>query len=156
MFVGKLIKMKVHEKKEWAKLLYTKENLSQKEVAEKTGVSKVTMSKWVNENNGEWDKLRKSLLVTREEQLRRLYNQLDELNTFITTREAGQRFANSKEADTINKLTVSIRTLETEASIADIVEVCKRLLNYLRPISPAKSKEVALIFDDFIKDTLKR
>jgi transcriptional regulator with XRE-family HTH domain len=148
--------MKVHEKKEWAKLLYTKENLSQKDVAEKTGVSKVTMSKWVNENNGEWDKLRKSLLVTREEQLRRLYMQLDELSTYIMAKEQGQRFANSKEADTINKLTVSIRTLETEASIADIVEVCKRVLNYLRPVSPLKAKEIAMVFDDFIKDTLKR
>ncbi|MFH1121788.1 MAG: helix-turn-helix domain-containing protein [Bacteroidota bacterium] len=148
--------MKAADKKDWAKLLYTKEGLSQKEVAGRTGVSTVTINKWVNANEAEWDKLRKSLLVTRDEQLRRLYMQLDELNTHIMLREKGSRFANSKEADTINKLTVSIRTLETDASIADIVEVCKRVLNYLRPISPEKAREMAMIFDDFIKDTLRR
>lgn len=146
--------MKTTEKKEWAKLLFTKEGLSQTEVAARTGVSKVTINKWVA--SGEWNKLRQSLLVTRDEQLRRLYMQLDELNTAIMQREQGSRFANSKEADTISKLTVSIRTLETDASIADIVEVCKRILNYLRPISPEKAREVAMIFDDFIKEALKR
>lgn len=146
--------MKSTEKKEWAKLLFTKEGLSQTEVAARTGVSKVTINKWVA--SGEWNKLRQSLLVTRDEQLRRLYMQLDELNTAIMQREQGSRFANSKEADTISKLTVSIRTLETDASIADIVEVCKRILNYLRPISPEKAREVAMIFDDFIKEALKR
>jgi transcriptional regulator with XRE-family HTH domain len=156
MFVENLTKMKAADKKDWAKLLYTKEGLSQREVAGRTGVSTVTINKWVNANEAEWDKLRKSLLVTRDEQLRRLYMQLDELNTHIMERVKGSRFANSKEADTINKLTVAIRTLETDASIADIVEVCKRVLNYLRPISPEKAREMAMIFDDFIKETLRR
>ena len=146
--------MKISEKKDWAKLLFTREGLTQKEIAAKIGVSAQSMTKWVKDN--EWDRLRQSLLVTRDEQLKRLYMQLDELNSMIMKRPAGERFANSKEADTISKLTVSIRTMETDASIADIVEVCKRVLNYLRPISPTKAKETAEIFDDFIRDTLKR
>lgn len=148
--------MKISEKKDWAKLLYIKENLSQKEIALRTGVSAVTINKWVHENNGEWDRMRKSLLVTREEQLHRLYDQLDELNKAIRDRQEGARYANSKEADTINKLTVAIKNLETDASIADLVESGKRLLNYLRPISPEKAKEVAMIYDDFIKESLKK
>ena len=142
------------QKKEWAKLLYIRENLTQKEIAQKVGSSHITVGKWVKKEG--WDKLRQSMLITRETQLSRLYMQLDELNTAIMEREEGKRFPDYKEADTISKLANSIKTMESDASIADIVEVAKRLLNWLRPISPDKTVEVARIFDDFIKDILKR
>ena len=142
------------QKKEWAKLLYVRENLTQKEIAEKVGSSAVTVNKWVKE--GGWDKLRQSMLITRETQLNRLYMQLDELNAAIMGREEGKRFPDYKEADAINKLTNAIKAMESDASIADIVEVGKRLLNWLRPISSDKAIDVARIFDDFIKDVLKR
>jgi len=142
------------QKKEWAKLLYIRENLTQKEIAQKVGSSAVTIGKWIKKEN--WDKLRKSMLITRETQLSRLYMQLDELNAAIMKREEGARFPDYKEADAISKLTNAIKTMETEASIADIVEVAKRLLTWLRPINPDKAVEVARIIDDFIKDILKR
>lgn len=142
------------QKKEWAKLLYVNERLTQKEAAERADVSAVTINKWVKE--GEWDKLRQSMLVTREAQLSRMYLQLDALNTAIMTREEGQRFPSSKEADTMSKLANAIKTMETEASIADIVEVSKRLLNWLRPVDPVKAKDFAQVIDDFIKDALKK
>ena len=142
------------QKKEWAKLLYIRENLTQKEIAQKVGSSAVTIGKWIKKEN--WDKLRQSMLITRETQLSRLYMQLDELNAAIMKREEGTRFPDYKEADAISKLTNAIKTMETEASIADIVEVAKRLLNWLRPINPDKAVEVARIIDDYIKDILKR
>ncbi len=142
------------QKKEWAQLLYTREGMAQKDIAAKIGISPQTMVKWVKQ--GRWDKLKQSMLITREEQLRRLYMQLDELNSFIMKKEEGERFASSKEADTISKLAVAIRTLESEANIADIVEVSKRFLNWLRSYSPSKAKEIADLFDEFIKDILKR
>ncbi len=144
------------QKKEWAKTEYIVNNLTQKEVAEKVGVSSVTVNRWVNSKDGNWDDLRRQMLVTREKQLNRLYAQLDELTRAIENREEGQRYANSKEADTINKLTTSIRAMENEASVADIVEVSKRLLNWLRPVDHVKAMEIASIFNDFIKDVLKR
>ncbi|MDR1454102.1 MAG: DDE transposase family protein [Tannerella sp.] len=142
------------QKKEWAKLLYTREHLSQKEIAEKVAVSAVTVNKWVKD--GAWDRLKQSMLLTRDTQLARLYMQLDELNTSILSREEGRRFADTKEADTISKLTNSIRTLETDASIADVVEVGKRLLGWLRTVSPEQAAGVARTLDDFIRDLLKR
>jgi transposase len=142
------------QRKDWAKLLYTKEHLSQKEIAERTGVSAVTINKWAKE--GEWQKLRQSMLTTKETQIARLYEQLDELNSVIQSRDPGERYANSKEADTLTKLTAAIKSMETDASIADITEVGKRLLEWLRPQNPDKAIEVARLFDDFIKDCLKR
>jgi len=141
------------QKKEWAYTEYVITNLSQKEAALKVGVSVVTMSKWVKEGN--WDELRRQMLVTREKQLGRLYVQFDELTRAIEKKPEGARYASSKEADTLNKLTAAIRSLEIDASVADIVEVSKRLCNWLRPINAAKSIEIASIFNDFVKHTLK-
>jgi hypothetical protein len=70
-------------------------------------------------------------------------------------REEGERFANSKEADSISKLAIAIKTMETEASIADIVEVSKRLLNWMRKYNDSRTVEIANIFNDFIKDSMK-
>jgi hypothetical protein len=95
------------------------------------------------------------MLVTRQEQLNRLYMQLEELNNHIMKREEGERFANSKEADSISKLAIAIKTMETEASIADIVEVSKRLLNWMRKYNDSRTVEIANIFNDFIKDSMK-
>lgn len=144
------------QKKEWAKTEYIVNNLTQKEVALKIGISTVTMNKWVNNPEENWDDLRRQMLVTREKQLSRLYRQFDELTKVIEDRPSGERYANSKEADTLNKLGSAIRALETEASVADIVEVSKRLLNWLRPIDHTKALEVSGIFNDFIKEVLKK
>lgn len=146
--------MSLNEKKDYAKKLIIHDNLTQKEAAARAGVSLVTMNKWYKQGN--WEKLKQSMLVTRDVQLSRMYMQLDELTTKIMGKEEGSRFADAKEADTISKLTSSIKTLETDASIADVVEVSKRFLNWLRPIAPDKAMEYARLSDDFIKDLLKR
>ena len=145
--------MKISEKKEWAKLLYTREHITQKEAASKVGVSEKTMSNWVRKES--WDKLRQSIIVTTAEQLSRLYCQLDELNYSILAKDPGSRYANSTQADTLNKLASAARKLETEASIADIIEVSKRVIIWLRQTDFEKAKELCNYFDAFIKDQLK-
>lgn len=145
--------MKNSEKKEWAQLLITREGYTQKEAAEKVGVSTVTMNKWYAAGN--WERLKQSMLVTREAQLSRLYAQMDALTTVIMNREEGKQYADSKEADTLSKLAGAIKTMESDASIADTVEVAKRFLNWLRGMAPTKAKEVAAMFDDYVKTRLK-
>jgi uncharacterized protein YjcR len=51
--------------------------MSQKEVSAKIGISEQTLSKWGKEDN--WDELKKSLLTSRQDSLRRLYAHLQEL-----------------------------------------------------------------------------
>lgn len=148
--------MKVDQKKELAKLLFIKENLSQKEIAEKVGVAEKTISKWVNANSEEWKRLRQSIIITKDEQLRRIYDQLDEITKCISQREDGKKYSIKGEADTIVKLTTAAKNLETDASVADIIEVSKRFLNWLRPVDLNKAKEISSLLDSFIKDQLKR
>ena len=84
--------MTTGQRKEWAKLLFVKENLTQAEIAERVGVSRVTVNKWINAEN--WEHLKVSVTITKEEQLKNLYRQLAELNGKIAQREQGQRFPN--------------------------------------------------------------
>jgi transposase len=148
--------MNLDQKKELAKLLFVRENQSQKEIAEKVGVSEVTISKWVKANDSAWKRLRQSITITKEEQLRRAYDQLDELNQQIESKPKGQRYPDTKEADTLIKITNTIKNLETEVSISDIVEVTKRFLNWLRPVNLEKAKDFSGYFDSFIKDQFKK
>ena len=146
--------MKNDQKKELAKLLFISEKLTQKEICARVDVSEKTLSKWVNVED--WKRLRQSLIVTKEEQLRRIYDQIDELNQVISKREPGSRYANSKDADTLSKLTAAAKNLESEASVSDIISVSKKFLNWLRPVDIDKAKEFSGYMDSFIKDQLKR
>jgi transcriptional regulator with XRE-family HTH domain len=148
--------MNKNAKKDYAKLLFTQENLTQKEIAEKVGVSEQTLTKWVNADNEEWKRLRQNIIVTKKEQLSRIYEQIDEINSSIRSKETGRRYADSKEADTLVKLTAAAKNLESEASVGDAIEIGKKFLSWLKPLAPAKAREIAVMFDDFIRDLLKR
>lgn len=141
--------MTIEHKKEFAKLLYVRERLTQKEVAARADVSEQTMVKWVKEFG--WEKLRRSLLVTKQEQIGRLYDQIEKLNTDI-----GDGYADSKQADVLTKLTAAIRNMETEVNIGERVEVCMELCDYVRQVAPEKSSELVTLCDLFIKSMLKR
>lgn len=145
--------LSIKQKKEWAKMSYLKEHLTQSEVAERVGVSKQTLCKWVKTEK--WEELKTSVSLTREEQLGNLYRQVAEINKAIAARPDGERFATSKEADTINKLAAAIEKMEKETGISDIISVSKGFLDWLRKTDIAKAKELSSYFDAYIKDRLQ-
>lgn len=130
-------------------MLYTKENLTQAEIAEKTGVSKVTMNKWINTEK--WEHFKVSITITREEQLKNLYRQLQELNAAILKKPEGERYATSAEADTITKLANAIKKMETELSLSEIISSFGGFFNWLRTVEPGKVKEISPVMDAYIK-----
>lgn len=140
------------QKKEWAKTLYLKENLTQQEIADRVGVSRVSVSNWVRA--GKWEQQRTGITLTREEQVRNLYRQVAEINRAIAARDEGNRFATSQEADIIGKLSKSIRQMETEAGIADVISVLTRFIDFLRPLDLEKAKDVTSLADAYIKSIL--
>jgi transposase-like protein len=150
----------IQQKYDYAKLLYISQGVTiQKELASRTGVSPQTINKWVNEDNRQWDRLRESLIVTKEQEMRRLYMQITELNDFIFKKPEGQRFANSKESDVLSKLTKSIRELETETSLSEIMEVMKSFLGYVRTIPDVDIADVHKIIqwaDQFVKSNIRK
>ena len=143
----------IEQKKDYAKQLFLNDpGITQAEIAEKVGVSKVTVCKWVKD--GKWQELQASLLIGKEEQLARLYKQLRLLNDAIENKQ-DQKFATSKEADAILKLTVAIKNLETETNIAEKMATGKEFLAYVRKTSGFElSKDVAKLFNAYIKSCL--
>src|SRR5690606_37379620 len=147
-------KESTQRKKEYAKLLYVAEGVTvQKELAERTGVSKQTINKWINSEN--WESLRASVIITKESELKRMYLQLTELNDTIMNREQGKRFANTKEADVLVKLSSAIKQLETDTSVADTIEVLKNFINHVRADDYGTAKSITALADVYIKSLVK-
>lgn len=140
------------QKKEWAKTLYLRENLTQQEIAERVGVSRVTVSNWVR--SGKWEEQKAGITLTRQEQVANLYRQVAEINRAISARAEGERFPNSKEADILGKLSAAIRNMEQEKGIADIISVLTGFVEWLRPLDLDKAKELTRLVDAYIKDKL--
>jgi transposase len=139
------------EKRDWAKLLFIAQNLSQIEISEKVGVSKTTICKWAKLDK--WDEQKASLTVTREQQLQRLYMQIAEINRVIAERD--KKYPSPAESDTINKLASAIDKMERESSLSDVISVSQKFLNWLRAIDFEKTKELSSLFDAFVKDLIK-
>ena len=143
-------------KKEYAKLLYTTQGVTVgKELAERTGVSAQTISKWINDPKENWESLRASVIITKEQQIRRFYAQVTELNDAIEQRPPGERYASSSEADTLVKITKAIKELETETNASQAMEVLKEFIYYIRLDDFAKATEVTQLADGFMKTLIK-
>lgn len=140
------------QKKEWAKTLYLRENLTQQEIADRVGVSRVTVSNWVR--SGKWEEQKAGITLTRQEQVGNLYRQVAEINRAIASRDEGERFATSKEADILGKLAAAISKMEQEVGIADMISVLTGFIEWLRALDLEKAKELTRLADAFIKDKL--
>ena len=125
---------------------------TQAEIAERVGVSRVTVNNWIGKGN--WEQLKASITITREEQLKNLYRQLAELNNAIMGKPEGERFPNAAEADTISKLSNAIKKLETEVGLADIISVFSDLLKWVRTYDSTQAKEITPLLDAFVKSKL--
>lgn len=144
----------IQRKKEFAKLLYSTQGVtSQRELATRVGVSEVTISKWVNKER--WETLRANVIITKEQQLKRFYDQVVELNDAIAKRPEGERYASSSEADTLIKITRAINELETETNLSEAMEVLKKFIIHIRHTDFAKAQEVTDLADEFIKTLIK-
>lgn len=139
------------EEREYARMLYVNERITYKEIASRVLVSEKTISKWAEADG--WDKLRKSLLTTRQSQLVHWYNQLDAINEAIALRN---NIPTNAEADTMSKITSNIQRLEVETNIGEYIEVGKKVLTFIQDINLPDAKVFKNYFDEFINAKLKQ
>lgn len=151
MAKDRLTKAELQEKREYAKLLYTKEKLTQKEISARTGISQNTISKWASEDN--WEAAQKSLMMTREDQLRLMMDELEVLNMEIAN--GGKRYATKEQAYIRDTLIQNIKKLETDVSAAEVFDVATKMINHFRTIDLEKAKALTEDFDGFIKTLLR-
>ena len=141
------------DRKDLAKTLYVNGSFTQEEIATKVGTTRQTVSRWIRD--GAWDQVKASYTITPEQILAGLNRQIIEINNKVNSRPEGERFATVAEADTLAKLASSIKKIETDAGIADIVNVGIKFTNWLRQTDLDLAKRFSDLLDAFIKDQLK-
>ncbi len=128
--------------------VYYIQGLSQKEIADKVGVSRNTVSKWVQEGN--WDTRRAAKAVSRTELVRKMLRDLDQ------KLESGDW-----SADEIIKVASAIEKLDKQTNIVTIIEVFTAFNQWLvsrMQVDPELTPEMIKIIntyqDKFINERL--
>jgi hypothetical protein len=145
-------KAELDKLKDYAKVLYTRERLTQEEVSAKTGVHINTVKRW--SVAGGWKKLQRNYSFSRDEQVGYMMDELAELNGSIRIKAAGKRFADSKEGDVRFKLVRHIKDLESDASVVEAINASAGLLNFVAKIDLLKAREITSLMDKYIKSML--
>lgn len=140
------------QKKDWARLLYLRENLTQQEIADRVGVSRVTVSNWFRA--GKWEEQKTGITLTRREQVQAIYRHVGEINRAVMQKPEGERFPDSKQADILAKLAAAIRSMEQEVGIADTIAVLTAFIEWVRPLDIEAAKRITNMADAFIKEKI--
>lgn len=115
------------EKKEFARVLYMSGE-QQNIIAEKVGVSKQTVNRWVAE--GSWDKLRAAKNVTRPELINKVLRTIDKLLEKVLESENDKDF--DELGDKLAKLATVIEKSDKKASVVDVIEVFLAVSKWLQ------------------------
>lgn len=137
--------------KDFAKRLFIEEKLDRKTIAERLGITEKTVGKWAKDEN--WEKIRTSLVTIKDAQISLLYGQLEFLNNDIASRE--YKVATAKEADALIKITNAIKSLEVETNLGDTINVCKKLIQFVRIDNLEFSKNLTRYCDLYIHTLMK-
>lgn len=127
MSTSKLTKHQLEEKKEYARLLYM-QGESQKMIAEKTGISPQTITRWVND--GGWSEQRAAQNITRPELVNKLLRTIDKMIESVNGSEDPDAAAGL--GDKLAKFSATIERLDKHTSIVDVIEVFMAFSKWLQ------------------------
>jgi transcriptional regulator with XRE-family HTH domain len=140
----------IAQKKENAKIFYTlNPDWSQDEVAKHAGVSRITVNKWINDEN--WAMLRVSITMMNETGLKNLYSQLIEFQDVINNRPKGERFPTPSEDVVQKSLAEQIKKLRVDLGLDVIVSVFSNFFNFIDTYDMRRKKEIEPLFDAYVK-----
>jgi transposase len=138
--------------KRLAYILFVENGLEQKVIAGILNKTEATISAWKAKYN--WDEDRRMQQIGPDKQMRRIMKHYDTLLTQIEERQAPNNVPNSKEADTLNKLSASVKNLQTEVMFGHKTEVGKQFITYLQQTKgQAKAIEVIELWHEFLMAT---
>lgn len=109
--------------------MYTRDNLSQKEIAVKVGSTEQSVHAWIAEGN--WEAMRKVMRSRRQEQLNMLYDMLDLVNKAGLEALRDESLKVHPDTDKILKLTTAIGKLESETGIGDMIDTFKAFITWM-------------------------
>lgn len=112
-----MTKKDTQQKKELAKL-YFMQGTPQNEIAEKVGISKQTINKWVQDSG--WSQQRAAQNITRSELVNKLLLTMDSLITQVQQSDDPKLLASL--GDKLSKLSSTIEKLDKKASVVNHIE----------------------------------
>lgn len=140
VFIFIMTKADTEKKKSLARSLYLA-GMEQTEIAEKVDVSRVTISKWCN-NEG-WKEARAAKSVTRPELVNKLLLTIDSLITQVNDSKDPSLLAGL--GDKLAKLSSVIEKLDKKANVVDAIEVFmafSKWIEYRSTIDPDVTPEL--------------
>jgi hypothetical protein len=113
----------------------------QKTISESIGVSEKTVSGWVNDEKDNWKKKRSASIITRDELVKKILNNI---NTLLDESLNGEDTNHGQLADTLIKMANTIEKLDKNNVVNDM-QTFMRFNNYLvqiMPVNPAVTSEL--------------
>lgn len=127
---------------------------TQQQIADKLGVTPVTVSRWARRDN--WQELRDAASNSRGNNIKAMYAELTEINNAIQAREEGKRYANNSESLVRNRLVTNIQQLENKYNLSHLIGIGQDLCNWIADTDLAKAQEVADIYDKFVTHCVEK
>lgn len=113
-----MTKSELENKKQLGRALYLS-GMDQQEIAERLGVSRVTISNWCTKEG--WKEARAAKNITRPELVNKLLLTIDQLITSVNQSNNPDMIAGL--ADKLSKLSAVVEKLDKKANVVDAVEV---------------------------------
>lgn len=142
-----MAKSELEKKKEFARILYMQGQL-QSSIAESTGVSKVTINKWVKA--GGWETLRAAATITRPELVNKLLRSINDLLDEVNTTKDPKLLATL--GDKLSKFATTIEKLDKKANVVDAIEVFMafgKWIQYRQTVDPEVTPELIKAINKF-------
>lgn len=155
--MAKATKEELSRKKRLAYTLYVDNGFEQKVIASVTGISEKSISLWKKKDKEEgidWDADKAELKQGFDKERRRIKRHINNILDRIEKREEPDNVANSKEGDTINKLSDAAKKLITELTLSHKAEAGKQFVSYVQTVyGQARAVEVVDLWHEFLMGT---
>lgn len=142
--------MKTAEKKQLAQSLYVKSQMNRNKIAENVQITEKTLRKWIEE--GDWDKQKDALQITRPQLLQEAYSQLKAINEKI--RDEFGNVPNKELSDAKGVVRKEIELLSNQP-VHRYIEVFEDFIDWLRQNDPKELTKFASLSMQFINQLTK-
>ena len=142
--------MKDADTKELARILYTEGYKTVTEISDTLKVAVKEVTEWVDA--GGWAEVRRSMAGSKQEQLKRLYEMVEQINIRMVTGED----QSSKDIDLLMKYVSMIGKLESEDNLYRTIEMAEDFLKWLYKKDRKQAQHYVTIYDNYIKELTSR
>ncbi len=144
MFENDEMGLKKTQAREFAKILYTQHGLNLSQISAKVDVTAKTIGKWKDDEN--WDSLRSALTTTRSSIINNLQRQME-----LWQLKIGDDLATNQQTDILIKLANSIKALEVETGVGEVIDTQIKFIEFLQVHQPELAQQVTHWSDLFIQ-----